>query len=101
MNRFLFLCAWIHGSDSSFGLPETHVHKQEDLLKQWQANNDQVLAVVVSNASNGAIAEALGCREAFYQNYTAHDSLSQVIELDLEEFVNLRMGAHTKIVSAD
>lgn len=101
MDKYLFLVAWIHGSDSSFGLPETHVHKQEDLLKQWQANNDQVLAILVSNAPNEKIAEGLGYREAFFQNYTAHDSLSQVIELSVDEFVDMPMGLHTKLVSAD
>lgn len=80
MNRYLFLLAWVEGSDSASG-EETKVHSQDDLYPQLMAGNEHIFAVEV-RCSREDIAAAYGYREAFFDNYTAHDSVSEVQELE-------------------
>lgn len=79
-NRYLFLLAWCEGSDSASG-EETKVHSQEDLIKQYWTNNPHVFAVEVI-ANNEHIASAFGYQKAFFEGYTANDSVSTIIHMD-------------------
>lgn len=100
-SRFLFLLAWMHGSEGAedSGIPDgkTKVHKQGDLLKQFKKDNDNVFAVEVF-APNQDIANAIGCREAFHENFTGYDTLSTTIVLTNEK---IRANVPCFIVEAD
>jgi hypothetical protein len=73
MTNYLFLIAWIHGSETA---PEdTHVHDQDDLLPEYLKGNEEVFALLIT-APNEEVAACIGYKEAFFQNYTAYDSLS-------------------------
>jgi hypothetical protein len=81
--RYLFLLAWVDGSDSSSG-DETKVYESEDLYPQYAWGNDYVFAVEIW-APSDKIAWALGYQEAFFNNFTAQDSVSDLVEIGLEE----------------
>jgi hypothetical protein len=85
-SRFLFLLAWMHGSEGAEnnGTPETKVNKQEDLIKQFKKGNENVFAVEVFAPSQD-IANAIGCREAFHDNFTGYDTLSIIMPLAANE----------------
>lgn len=86
MRKFLFLIGWVEGSDTAVdndpinGGGKTGIHNQDDLLPQFKAGNENVLAVVfhilVPQVDAKEIATAFGYKEAFHHNYTAHDSTS-------------------------
>lgn len=88
MKSYLFLIAWVHGSDSS-GFEKTHVHKQEDLYKQFKKGNEAIFAVRINIVSGylrlekalEAIVQQYGYAAAFDVNYTAHDSTSDLIKV--------------------
>jgi hypothetical protein len=78
MKRYLFLLAWLEGSDSAGG-DLTGINKTDDLYPQFVAGNDYILAVDII-APNDEIAMAFGFWTAFRNNYTALDSCSDLIE---------------------
>jgi len=82
--RFLFLLAWASGSDGEADNLEpgehTRVEKQSDLREQFDKGNENILALEIW-ASNEEIAAAFGYKEAFMNNYTAHDSVSSCEEI--------------------
>jgi len=90
--RFLFLLAWVAGSDSEADNLEpgehTRVKKQSDLREQFDKGNEHILALEIW-ASNENIAAALGYKEAFMDNYTAHDSVSSCEEILTTEVLTL------------
>lgn len=59
---------------------ETHVSSSKDLIKQFRKKNESVFAVEIY-ATSEDVAMALGYKEAFFENYTAHDSTSDLIEI--------------------
>lgn len=75
--QYLFLLSWRQGSDSTAG-ENTNVHCQDDLLAQFLAKNDNIFALLIENASED-VANAIGCQKAFFDNYTAYDSVSTII----------------------
>jgi hypothetical protein len=81
--RYLFLLAWVDGSDSSGG-GETKVYESEDLYPQCFWGNEHVFVIEIW-APSDKIAWALGYQEAFFNNFTAHDSVSDLVEIGLEE----------------
>jgi hypothetical protein len=90
--RFLFLLAWASGSDGEADNlapgEYTRVEKQEDLLIQFEKKNKNIFALEIW-ASNENIAAALGYKEAFMDNYTAHDSVSSCEEILTTEVLTL------------
>ena len=95
--KFLFLCAWVSGSDSAhdnLADPFTGVNGQSDLLPQYKAGNRNILTVGVCLPDNlphaKDIAYAVGCREAFSDDYTAYDTVSICLPMEdtgLEKFL--------------
>ena len=89
MHNYLFLIAWMENSDTAIDLPDElypfGVETQEDLLPEFKRGNKNVFAVLIkfvhhlAGADLGEMASALGYKEAFFHNYTAHDSLSVVL----------------------
>lgn len=83
MKFFLFLLAWVEGSESA-GNDKTGVIKQSDLMTQYLRGNKHIFAVeiavpgsfLISSKDAKEIAYRFGCTEAFRANYTAHDSVS-------------------------
>lgn len=77
MKHYLFLMAWIQGSESAFDV-DTEVRKQEDLLIQLNKGNENIFAVHLT--ADAGISEsllmALGYKEAFFAGYTSQDTLS-------------------------
>jgi hypothetical protein len=87
MKHYLFLLAWVDGSASAAGV-KTKVKNTTDLRVQFDDDNENIFALVI-NAANDDIASAFGYKEAFFENYYAHDSISVVHELTDEEYENL------------
>lgn len=88
MRRYLFLLAWVEGSDSSADEP-TGIHDQDDLLPEYKKGNEHVFAVEIrlpqismNEFIDYEIAKRYGYAEAFFNNYTAHDSVSTLEEID-------------------
>lgn len=77
--QYLFLTAWVEGSDSASG-EMTGVNDQADLLVQYWLNNEHIFAVVII-ANSIEVAEVYGRAQAWSSNYTAHDTVSNVVEL--------------------
>lgn len=86
MKRFLFLLAWAEGSDSAGG-DATEVQSQQDLMPEFLKGNQHIFAVEIQVSTFeddddvSEIASKYGYAEAFYNNYTAHDSVSVTTEL--------------------
>ena|SRR5665213_392361 len=88
MRQYLFLLSWIHGSASAGG-DKTGVRKQEDLYLQFSKGNKHIFAVVISMPDLGReplmkhmdIAAKIGYAEAFHNNYTGHDTFSDIFDL--------------------
>lgn len=78
MNKYIFLLAWVSGSDSACG-ESTNVATMEDLEKEFFKDNEHIFALEI-HADSEAIAYALGCKTAFFNNYTANDSTSTLLE---------------------
>lgn len=80
MKSYLFLLAWVSGSDSNCG-EDNNIHAASDLFEQYNAGNDSVFALEIT-APNSDYAYDKGITEAFFEGYTAHDSVSDIVELD-------------------
>lgn len=95
--RQLFLIGWIDGSDTAddFGCSQTHLHTQDDLYPQFMNGNDNVMAVEIINCDD-EVAYALGLKEAFFKNYTAYDSFTNVVEIP----VGLKLPCKVKVLNA-
>ena len=94
MKRYLFLLAWMHGSDSASDDP-TNVYSQDDLRKQFDLGNEYIFAVDI-HASSADIAAAYGYKLAFFNNYMAYDSLSVLIRINKR----LKLEPHIRVVIA-
>lgn len=98
MKRFLFLLAWISGSDGeedAFGPDEhTKVNSQEDLTTEFFGGNETIFAVEIF-APNTTTADALGYKEAFFDNYTCYDTLSICREI----LPDLLLPAGTQLIN--
>ena len=95
MKRYLFLLAWVEGSDSASG-DYTNVHSQEDLHSEFMKGNEFIFAVDI-HAPNDEIACAFGYAEAFYDNYTAADSTSTCLEVNETD----TFPSHVKTINVD
>lgn len=84
---FLFLLAWVDGSDSAGG-ESTKVHEQSDLYLQFKQKNEHVFALIIK-APNATVAKAFGYSTAFFNDYTAHDSVSICMNISNEEYYEL------------
>jgi hypothetical protein len=83
MKTYLFLLSWIENSDSASG-EKTLVHSQDDLVKQFWDENEHIFAVVLkvpSGVEEKETASKWGYAEAFFNNYTAYDSVSLCNEI--------------------
>ena len=84
MRKFLFLIAWVDGSDSDHHNNDYHgsgtgIHKQDDLLPGWLNHNENVSSwELEAHEPNDATNE--GYREAFFANFTACDSVTALYE---------------------
>lgn len=79
MNRYLFLLSWVEGSDSAGG-ESTGIHEPHDLLPQHLNGNKHVFAVEIQ-ADSEEIATVYGRAAAWHDNYTAYDSVTDVVLL--------------------
>ena len=78
MRKFLFLIAWIDGSDAD-DVAGTGIHKQDDLLPGWLNHNENVNGwELEAHEPNDAMNE--GYSKCFFANFTAHDSVSAIYE---------------------
>lgn len=87
MKRYLFLAAWVEGSDSAFDNNNGYngVNSQHDLIPCFLAKrDDNLIAVIIEGAPNDEVASTYGRAECWHHNMTAHDSVSLSIELDSE-----------------
>ena len=84
MKRYLFLAAWVEGSESS--IVSNGVHTQADLLPRFQAGETEMISLVIE-APNETVAEAFAYRECWNANMTAHDSVSIIIELTNNDLI--------------
>lgn len=83
MKRYLFLAAWVDGSESSYS--HIGVSSPDDLLPCFEAGagcDDGFIVLVIEGAPNEKVALAYGRAECWNKNMTAHDSVSDMIELD-------------------
>jgi hypothetical protein len=80
MKKYLFLLAWVEGSDSASG-DATGVFDQKDLLPEYIKGNEYVFAVRIV-APNIDLAANFGYTEAFHENYTGYDTVSNIFEID-------------------
>ena len=94
MKRYLFLAAWVEGSESSIG--SNGVHSQADLMPRFQAGEEDMISLVIEGAPNEKVAEAFAYRECWHENMTAHDSVSDMIELDDTNVIHC-----TKVIKVD
>lgn len=78
MKKWLFLIAWMDGSDEGGA---NGVHTQNDLYPQHQAGNEHVTAFEIE-ADTKEVAYEKGYKEAFFENYTAYNSFSVLIDLE-------------------
>lgn len=77
--RYLFLLAWINGSESCCG--PTNVDGSNDLLPEYLKGNEEIFALRV-DAPTEYLAGRLGYAEAFHENYTGYDTVSTLVEID-------------------
>ena len=77
MRKFLFLIAWVDGSDSDD--VGTEINEKKDLLPGWLNRNQHINGWEIE-ADEPYEAENEGYRKAFFANFTAHDSVSDVYE---------------------
>ena len=80
MKKYLFLLAWMDGSDGAGGDP-TSVEEQDDLLLEYENGSEYVFALRIE-AINEEVASKYGYAAAFHENYTGHDTLSTCLEID-------------------
>jgi hypothetical protein len=73
MKRYLFLAAWVEGSESSSSL--NGVHSQADLLPRFKAGEKDMISLVIEGAPNEKVAEAFAYRECWHDNMTAHQPI--------------------------
>lgn len=85
MKRYLFLIAWMDGSDGACGA-HTGIHSQNDLHPQYEADNEDVTGWEIE-ADNPEVAYDKGYRKAFFENFTAQDTFTVVIDLETGEEV--------------
>ncbi len=81
--RYLFLLAWVDSSDGACS-EETHIYESDDLYPQYTQGNDHIFAVEIW-APSDKIAWALGYQEAFFDNFTAQDTVSDLVEIGQDE----------------
>lgn len=80
MNKYLFLLAWVSGSESGSG-DDTRVHNQNDLLSEYVLGNEYIFALRIE-APNMEMASTYGYAEAFHDNYTGEDTTSNCFLID-------------------
>jgi len=80
MKKYLFLIAWAAGSDGACGV-DTKIRSQKDLVKQHRAGNPEVWTIEIQ-ADNEESAWDKGYRAAFFENWIANDTFSDLIALD-------------------
>jgi hypothetical protein len=74
MKTYLFLLAWVDGSEGASGDP-TNVHGQDDLLPEYQKGSEYIFALYI-RAPNEGVASNYGYARAFHENYTGYDTVS-------------------------
>lgn len=79
MKTFLFLLAWCEGSDSCDD--DTNVRSQSDLMPEYLKGNEAIFALEIKGDITVETAQKWGYTEAFFNNYTAHDSVSECVEI--------------------
>lgn len=87
IKNYLFLMAWIDGSESA--LEDNGVRQQEDLLVAFNAGNDNIFSLLITSEDYvpECMLDAMAYKEAFHANYTAHDSLSMMVEITDPDFL--------------
>jgi hypothetical protein len=86
MNTYLYLLAWVSGSDGACG-EDNNIHSQDDLLPQYLACNVDVFAIKINIpfADRGkTIACKYGDSAAFHNGYTSNDTTSICISVDAD-----------------
>lgn len=76
LNDCIFLIGWISGSDGNCGV-ENGIYENSDLRKLY-ASGDAAVTSYNYKASKGFEWE-VGASKAFNENFTAHDTFSDVI----------------------
>lgn len=80
MKKWLFLIAWMAHSDGACG-KNTGVNTANDLYPQYQAGNEDVTGWEIE-APDSETAYDKGYRKAFFDNFTAQDTFTIVIDLE-------------------
>ena len=68
MKRYLYLLAWVEGSDSAGG-EATKVNDQKDLYPEYSFNNPHIFAIEIE-ADSADIAQVYGNARAWHDGYT-------------------------------
>jgi hypothetical protein len=74
MKTYLFLLAWVDGSEGAGG-DDTNVDDQDDLLPEYNKGSEHVFALYIA-APNETIARDVGYSRAFHDNYTGYNTVS-------------------------
>lgn len=105
MRTYLYLIAWVSGSHSA-DKRNTRVHNSTDLMPQFLADNESILAVKV-NVLDGSWTEEqcedmvgyVGSSHAFHEGYNSHDSTS-IVEKMSDDFDWSKDQYHTVMEDA-
>lgn len=79
LKKYRFMIAWIDGSNSAD--EPTGVFKPSDLEPEFEKGNPHVNSKVI-RASNAHAAHKEGIIWAFFENFTARDTVSDVVEIE-------------------
>ena len=77
-NKYVFLIGWIDGSDGACG-EETGVTSQTDLIAIYKGEKQGQVTSWEIEAENENEAYERGATKAFLDNWTARDSMTEVI----------------------
>jgi len=100
MKTYLFLLAWVDGSEGAGG-DDTNVDDQDDLLPEYNKGSEYILSLYIV-APNEKIAAAFGYSHAFYENYTGYNTVSTCICVEGSEHgVNQNVNGNTPLIVVD
>jgi len=78
MKKYLFLIGWAAHSDGACG-EDTKINSQKDLEKEYRKGNENVSAIPIFAESEESAWDK-GYRAAFFENWIANDTFSDLIE---------------------
>ena len=91
MKTYLFLLAWVDGSEGAQNVGvDTNIHSSDDLLPEYNKCKKQVqfgeyIFARYIVAPNEKVAEAFGYSQAFHENFTGYNTVSTCFSVDCIE----------------